>query len=74
LSLVLRRRSPPRRTTAERRRVHEALYGRGAPLPARQYRFAQQALTPQQVSLQVDWTPLLLVGGGILLIWLLGRK
>lgn len=35
-----RRAYPPRRTTEERRTTHEAIYGKGAALPARQFRFA----------------------------------
>ncbi|MBA7490869.1 hypothetical protein ES702_01412 [subsurface metagenome] len=72
--VLSRRRGAPRRTERERRITHEALYGRGARLPARRYRFAPQAVTPQQISLQIDWTPILLIGGGLVLIWLMGRK
>ena len=39
-----RRLAPPRRTEAERRRVHAALYGRGALLPRRRYRFRRSII------------------------------
>ena len=108
-----RRAYPPRRTEEERRITHEALYGKGATLPARQFRFApgqvswpswrkteeerkltHQTIYGKEVALperqfryapwgrypsqsltnNTDWTSLLIIGGGLFLIWLLGRK
>jgi len=63
-----------RKTEEERAVTHQAIYGKEATLPARQYRYAPWGRYPNQSLANIDWVPLLVIGGGIFLIWLLGRK
>ena len=64
-----------RKTEEQRRQTHEAIYGEDAALPERQYRYAPWGRYPtESLANNIDWTSLLVIGGGLFLIWLLGRK
>ena len=67
--MISRRAYPPRKTEEERRATHEALYGEGAPLPERGYRFRTNS-----GSLGSDTTTLIALGGLLLVLFLVGRK